>query len=173
MPPAASTGPCRPRRLAPRPAGPWALCVQEADPSSTGGSSSGQHLLDPADHTCDAGVDAKVVGPAAAQAPADQSRQEPAAAGLPAHQRAPRVALKGGEEGRGRAVSGLGRPSLQERAPDCWASLSNGGKALPCLLTPRLPSSLGLSPSVIRPPWKWGVCLPPPSASSCRLLRAL
>lgn len=65
------------------------------------GSASGQHLPDPAHHTCDASVDAKVVGPAAAQAPADQPRQEPAATGLPAHQGPSRVTLKGGKEGQG------------------------------------------------------------------------
>lgn len=82
--------------------------------SSAGGSASGQHLLDPANHTCDAGVDAKVVGPAAAQAPADQPRQEPAATGLPAHQWAARVALKG--ERRDGATSGQGA-RFQGR---CW-----------------------------------------------------
>lgn len=76
-----------PRVLVPRLRGALAPSTR-GGASSAGGSSSGQHLLDPADHTCDAGVDAKVVGPAAAQAPADQPRQEPAATGLPAHQRA-------------------------------------------------------------------------------------
>lgn len=68
-------------------------------------SSSGHHLLNPVDHTCDTGVDAKEVGSATAQAPAHQPCQEPAATGLPANQRASRITLK--EEWRDMTASGI------------------------------------------------------------------
>lgn len=85
---------------------PYALSVLEVPQAH---STSGQRLLDPADHACDARVDTEVVGPATAQAPADQSCQEPAAAGLPAHQWAPRVTLRRGGERKGGRVKNLQR----------------------------------------------------------------
>lgn len=92
-----------PRKLAPLPRGcPGHLSPGGGPQLRREGSSSAQHLLDPANHSCDAGVDTKVIGPATAQAPADQPRQEPAATGLLTHQRASRVALQGGEKRQGR-----------------------------------------------------------------------
>lgn len=91
-------GPAAPRIRAPPPGACPEISESKSGAQLCRGQSSGQHLLDPANYPRDAGVDAEVVGPAAAQAPADQPCQEPAATGLPAHQRPTGVTLKRGEE---------------------------------------------------------------------------